>query len=524
MNCKKHVLALLCLTLMGNSVFASEQTPKSSFMTKVKAAVILGMVGLAQLVQGQQVLPSSSSSIIKYDAPQCLKSTPFVNEQCMTHKQFAKMLGVSEFEIEDESSDSIISESSTVSSVETKTKKESKVYAEMGLQMPFKQAQAYYSSSSPDHSGYQTSQIGYQTTPPLQTLHSQELYNTQLQESLLLAPLPMPLPAPLRQQAMERRIENDLQYKRYVIYKQRYPVNFQSFLQKTNEKKLTQQVINKFITNLAQAYPSYFADNINMLDIGCGEGEFSSSMVATLSNAAPKGTKAISFVGIDPQVNFVKNTHNLVSKLGAKTNVMVGDFMKDSLQHITASNFIIASHSAYSFADIPKFIEKVQSLLAKNGFAIFLHNGDTPVNVFRKKFPKILKQPESSNIVERIDGVLKDSGLFYTNLEFTPILKFPRLTDKEWDRLRSVTYADFTADYSDWKTETLQAKRILEFFIQDPLEAFTPEQRTTILDEFKKLLKELNYEIPQLNTVQIVAAKGSDKQLHEAIKKAVSKS
>lgn len=476
---------LIVLSMVSSSLLlASQQPARSTLATKVKAAAILGVVSFAQLVQGQQLLANNSLQIIPSNASECLPTpAPFAHAQCIESKRYAEMIGIPDFTIDCDPIHSAITKIPLVNIVESKEAKESRELAESRVQ--------------------------------------QLLAGTHA----LALDLPDSQSKTCKMYLQEKgyQVANGKLINRLHMYKQRYPVNFGTFLQKTNEKQLTQQVMDSFITHLSQLCPAYFSNTIQMFDIGCGDGEFSSSLVATLGKSMPQGAKSISFMGIDPQPSFVKKTHELVNKLGAKSDVMVGDFMKDPLKPtmLRSSHFIIASHSAYVFLDLPKFIEKVEAMLAKNGFAIFLHNGDTPINMFRKKFPTILKQPVSNNIVEKIDDALKSSGLFYSTLDFKPTLKFPHLTQKEWKQLRSVAYADFAVDYSDWKPDVLQAKKLIEFFIQDPLEAFTQKERDIILPAFNDLLHSCNHEIPLLNAVQIVAARDSDKQLHDAIQNAV---
>jgi len=320
-------------------------------------------------------------------------------------------------------------------------------------------------------------------------------------------------------QVSQRSLRN-----RYAVYKQRYPMNFGTFLRNTNEKELTLQVMNQLMNNILSRFPSYFSRGLKMFDVGCGNGQFSNAMVSLLGKILPRGARDITFDGIDVQESFIKTTNELIRKQGAQVGAMVGDFRNDAVPSAAehAYNFIMASHSAYVFSDMNVFVEKIELMLAKDGIAVLLHNGDTAINAFRKKFSHILKQSVTSNTVANIENALKKVGADYLLLDFKPIIKFPKLTNKEWKLLRAVELADYAADYSAWKPQAFEAKKLIEFFLQDPLESFTHEQRNNILAGFKELLVTYNYEIPLLNHVHIIIARNNSPEFKKALAEAVT--
>ncbi len=310
------------------------------------------------------------------------------------------------------------------------------------------------------------------------------------------------------------QIEKDDELKnRFLAHQKKYPVLFKTFLENTNEKEMSYQIIKNFINDFYKYYPDYFKSGINIYDIGCGTGEFSASIVDVFKNILPDRASNITFGGIDIQESFVISTIDLVQQKGVtKTNVKVGNFIDDPIDSklIKSASFVIASHFAYVFKDMDQFISKVETLLQKNGIAIFIHSSNKPIDNIRQKFKKFLKNARIDNTIEKIHNSLAKSGLTYYNFEFSPVVKFPNLNDKDWDRLQNIEYGKFNTDYSYFSRKTLKAKNLIEFFIADLLEAFNNEERNAILKEFKAVLKFYNNIIPITNSIQIVCSRDSN--------------
>jgi SAM-dependent methyltransferase len=470
---KRVLLGFMSLCIMSQSSFASYSS--SGFTTKLKA-----LLGLAQLTQGNQSLAASSSHCVPMPVS-------FAHARCLSPEYYAQITRMAEAKADHESLSLAIADLSTLKVIETKDEKEAREKAES------------------------------QVSQALKSVHKRAL----------------DLPDSQSKTGNEKLKEKGYQYtqgaliNRYHVYKKRYPINFGAFLYAINEKQLTGQVIGNFMRSLNDLFPSYATHGLKIFDIGCGNGEFSSSLVARLKNVfnifGAAQSKRISFSGIDPQESFVKSTNDLVGEFGVNTDVVVGDFRDNTLkpQQVAAFNFIIASHSAYVFTDMAQFIAKIESMLAKNGIAILLHNGDTPINILRKEFSDTLKQSVTGNVLDRIESALNASGLSYGVLDFEPVVTFPPLNRKEWRALRFVKSSEYDADYSDWSPKLLEAKRMLEFFLQDPLEAFTQSERDALIVKFKDLLVKHNYEIPLLNRMHIIASRDCDKELLQAIKASI---
>lgn len=313
---------------------------------------------------------------------------------------------------------------------------------------------------------------------------------------------------------------------RYTVQKQRYPESFGTFLARTNEKELSHKTITAFMKNLYTVHPEFFAQGLQVFDIGFGNGKFSQSLMQSFGEILPKGSSNMTFAGMDRQEPFAESTQKLIAAIGVpKVKTTVGNFRDDALPKtsINSANVVIASHFAYVFSDMNQFIEKVEAIVQKNGIAIFLHGGNTPIDKWRQKFSSILRDALTEHAPSKIQRAVDKAGLYSRSFAFNPTLKFPQLTDREWKALRMVETNKFDADYSHWSQKQKEAKQLIEFFLQDPLEAFTQQQRHQLVNEFRNLLVSCDHQIALANTMQVIVARNSQEGLRKAIKKAMPK-
>ena len=313
---------------------------------------------------------------------------------------------------------------------------------------------------------------------------------------------------------------------RYTVYKQRYPQAFGTFLSRTNEKEISLATISSFMEKLHKVHPSYFDRGLQIFDIGFGNGKFSQSLVHSFGKILPSGAKNITFSGMDTQEPFAHATQQLISELGVpKVITTVGNFKDENVPKtaINSANLVIASHFAYVFSDMDQFVEKVESIMQKDGIAILLHDRNTAIDTWRQKFSTVLRNTLIENAPAKIQKSLDKAGLYSCSYEFQPTLTFPQLNSRDWKALQTVETHNFKADYSHWNANRREAKQLLEFFLQDPLEAFTQEQRHRLVNEFRNLLVSNDYKIPLANSMQIVAARDSKQALKLALKKAMKK-
>ncbi len=320
-------------------------------------------------------------------------------------------------------------------------------------------------------------------------------------------------------QMLDDKLEN-----RFSVHQKRYPVLFKTFLESTNEKEMSHLVVKNFINDFYNYYPEYFKSGINIYDIGCGKGEFSASIVDIFSHVLPGGAQNMTFSGIDTQESFVKSTTDLVNQEGvARTAVTVGNFRDEPVgqKFVKSANFVVASHLAYVFHDMDAFIAKVETLLQSNGIAIFIHSANKPIDNIRQNFAKILRNAVTDNTIEKIHTSLAKSGLNYCTFEFSPVVKFPTLNERDWKRLQNLEFAKFNGDYSNFSPRAIRAKNLIEFFLQDPLEAFSNQDRNAILKEFKSMLRAYNNVIPITNSVQVVSARNSNARINNFIGRSI---
>src|SRR5271165_6183634 len=93
-------------------------------------------------------------------------------------------------------------------------------------------------------------------------------------------------------------IDNKL-VNRFVVHKSRYPTLFRTYLNSTNEKKRSHQEVKGIIYRTALHIPQCFAKGVRIYDIGCGDGEFGSSIVKIFAKILPRGESNVTYAGVD---------------------------------------------------------------------------------------------------------------------------------------------------------------------------------------------------------------------------------
>ena len=196
---------------------------------------------------------------------------------------------------------------------------------------------------------------------------------------------------------------------------------FMAFLKATNEKTI---LANK-ISNIVACNRPKSTENLNILDIGCGDGSMSSMYVKALQNKFNQ----INFTGIDPvKYNVSKAIENF------KTIKTQSTFLINTYDHnfFESQKFdlIIASNLYYlDIAEIPEFINQTSELLSQTGIMLFIYRGpDDQLLEFRNLFERMIygeyRKPRTMNDV--IKTCNKDKLHYQGPISCNSKLSFPK--------------------------------------------------------------------------------------------------
>jgi len=150
-----------------------------------------------------------------------------------------------------------------------------------------------------------------------------------------------------------------------------------------------------------------------------------------------------------------------------------------------------------------EFLPMVFSTLLENGVIILAHDTNVSDAIkFRAKFGNILRLG-SRDCTEEIASAFNQATLNSIATNYESCLKFPALTEEDWQKLKQIKQADYTNDYSTFSNEFQTVKNLIDFVISDKLEAFSNIERNQIIDKFRDYLIENNYQLKSTCKIQV---------------------
>jgi 2-polyprenyl-3-methyl-5-hydroxy-6-metoxy-1,4-benzoquinol methylase len=144
--------------------------------------------------------------------------------------------------------------------------------------------------------------------------------------------------------------------------------------------------VNVIIPYVKNKINEYFNDNIDILDIGCGNGFLTNIISKTHPN----------ITGIDLSEKFIKQATQKYPNIP----FIFDDF--HNLSDVKKYDLCIATMVIHNTPDLPMFLKKVNSLLNENGYILIitLH----PVLWAKEKVPEIIYRLEKHYEVPYRDG------------------------------------------------------------------------------------------------------------------------
>lgn len=246
---------------------------------------------------------------------------------------------------------------------------------------------------------------------------------------------------------------------------------FQAFESSTSQKADTAKILGVFFRELCEG-----KETVMFSDIGCARG------ILGLAIAKELGAKRVQYLGIDTEESALLEAQKAftIAGIGAKL-VHNSCFTAEGRSELPdGADISVLSHVAYYTKDLDGFTQNYVEKLGKNGVAVFIHNPpDSDTNQLREKYGASIAFNTAMGI-ETFLGANYDMNATTLNSR----LKFPDRMADFWEPLSQVSY---DKKFTSHNPELVRAKHLLEFAVQQPLEAL---QEKGVLDAYLTEVKE----------------------------------
>ena len=295
---------------------------------------------------------------------------------------------------------------------------------------------------------------------------------------------------------------------------------FAEFVTRTDEKKITSEVLNDFLmklrdTNLA---PNLFHNNKPVvLDIGTGTGYLSTQIKQSFEGMNLDGAD---YNGIEHDSKFAALTQRQLK--GA--TVMPGDglsganIINSTLQLDTKPDILLASHSFMYSPDLGKTAESVRDLLKPDsiGFVINLApNSDTVT--LTQGFSEVMGADTNEKLVKNLDGF----KIKHQDVPIRAHMNFPEVSEDMWKELSEAKPYDEKTNPHSAHNNGLVIRKMTEFVLQRPLEVLSQNDRDKFLSGLKKKLRVQNNALYLDSVLEVVTSPQADRKTARAVEIAV---
>ena len=245
---------------------------------------------------------------------------------------------------------------------------------------------------------------------------------------------------------------------------------FEAFLRNTNQKSMTVDLLSSF---LGQVYGKEIKP-LNFLDVGCSNGLQGFNILSRLTK------NTFNYQGIDSEARDLDEARRLFQINQIPSSFVSGDCFNEEIQEeLGSADIVLVSHVAYYTKDLHRFISSYCAKLKENGLAIFVHNvRDSDTGSLREKYGADLTLDVTASI-EILVNKLEMKAVTYQSH-----LRFPENMEEYWESLRKISLGE---KFSPNCKETTEAKYLLEFVVQQPLETL---QKRGLLDEYLAEVKD----------------------------------
>lgn len=296
----------------------------------------------------------------------------------------------------------------------------------------------------------------------------------------------------------------------FILQNLRMTRIFNTFLSHSNEKRQTVAHLEGPLAIIASS-PMCRGERCVYSDVGYGTGILTQKLAGRISPYLEATTQFV-INGIEIQRQFVEQANTEIRKVFPSTvlvDLRIGNFRDSELprEFRAQASIVMASHILYYVRDEEKtnLVAKIHALGHTNGaIAIYIHELSSPITTFRTKYQQLLRPSSTANINKKIEMDLIAKQLPYIIDTFAYSLNFPRMDDNQWERLYTLPEPFSEKQYENESLEWRETKNLLEFLLMDPLEYIPKNNLKTLINEFRQLLKECNYNIPITNQIIFV--------------------
>lgn len=245
---------------------------------------------------------------------------------------------------------------------------------------------------------------------------------------------------------------------------------FEAFVRNTDQKSMTVGLLSGF---LDQMYGDH-KKPLSFMDVGCSKGRQGYDIISRL----PKN--AFNYIGIDAEARDLEEARRLfqIGQIPAKF-VLGNCFNEEDHNKLGLADIVLISHVAYYTRDLRSFTKSYTNKINSNGLALFIHNvPESDTRQLRNKYGTDL----TLDVTAFLEMFLDNLGM--KAVTYRSHLHFPGNVAEYWGML---SQASFSTSFITENQDLQDAKHLLEFIVQQPLEVL---QEKGLLDAYLTDVKE----------------------------------
>ncbi len=239
------------------------------------------------------------------------------------------------------------------------------------------------------------------------------------------------------------------------------------------------------------------SEPLTIIDLCCGEGTNAPIIIEAIKNATQ--VPSIRYFGSDIQSESIREMAKVINFLKGKKILddlstaqeqdvfgQTGGFLRDkkadvlTLRHglyymqtgVDGRTIPHATQISHEHIKVNSFLKNVMNQVKDNGYALMFHETETS-DLFSKQFNYVRKDgsiiPKMTDAAERIETAARANGYKIVQVQFTPKLYFPVLSNKEINQLKAVRNK---TQLDSLNTKQKRWVKLLMFAIQPPKEEF----------------------------------------------------
>lgn len=260
---------------------------------------------------------------------------------------------------------------------------------------------------------------------------------------------------------------------------QEFPLWLEAFDEANDQHKVSLLVFEGFLKNLSSELPWPPNGSIRMLDMACGNGQFSRKLVNCLER---RFNVEVEYSAIDLNADSVVAATKLFPNGDIRQANMFDDAQSWCLSE-GAVDLLLLSHSIYFAKDKKKFVESISALTHANTVIMYLVND--PIH-----------RPVPKDVDQLLQALVELDLPHCAVPPFSSYVYMAEHARHHVDALQQNPVAPHFGKYSDGAENT---RRLLSFFEQFPLHLVKPRRLDDLLNSVRRDLIRFGGKIPVTN-------------------------